>query len=146
MVKYKHDIRVVFSHLTPEGNVSHAQYPKIFGDVRELFAIDFIQSFTKDVGKKYLLKTRRASYEYKEDFCLGDTIQVQMYVSKVNGASFELCADFVCTSTEKVRAIGKQLIVFADMNGMPRRLPAEWKELLNSISELNPESSGNNLT
>lgn len=130
MVRYPHDVRVVFSHLSPEGNVSHAQYAKLFGDVRELFALDFIPKFKEEVGKTYLLKTKSASYEYKKDFCLGDTIHVEMYVSEVNGASFHLSGDFINPATGQVHATGTQHIVFTDLMGMPKRLPEDLKVLL----------------
>src|SRR3989344_7697904 len=93
--KYLFNTRVVFSFLSPEGNVSHIQYAKLFGDVRELFGLDVIPGFKEEVGKKYLLKTKEASFNMKKDFFFGDTIQVQMFVIKVNGASFRLRTDFV---------------------------------------------------
>lgn len=133
--KYLFNTRVVFSFLSPEGNVSHIQYAKLFGDVRELFGLDVIPGFKEEAGKKYLLKTREASFDLRKDFFFGDTIQVQMSVIEVNGASFRLRADFVNPETGVVHASAMQLIVFANMEGRVARLPEKLKTLLIEMSK-----------
>ncbi len=133
--RYRHEDRVVFSHLSPEGNVSHWQYAKLFGDTRELFALDCIPDFQTQIGKAYLLKTRDMAFDLRKDFALGDTIVVSMFVSEVNGASFRLKTEFKSKDTDKVHATGTQLIVFTDLAGKPRRLPEELRALLMSVKD-----------
>src|SRR3989338_4282041 len=131
--KYVFNARVVFSFLSPEGNVSHIQYAKLFGDVRELFGLDVIPGFKDEVGKRYLLKTKEASFNLNKDFFFGDTIQVQMSVVEVNGASFRLKADFVNPKTGVIHASATQLIVFANMEGRAVRLPEGLRRLLKGV-------------
>jgi len=139
--EYMFDARVVFSFLSPEGNVSHIQYAKLFGDVRELFGLDVIPRFKEEVGKKYLLKTREAAFDLNKDFFFGDTIRVQMSVIEVNGASFRLKADFVNPKTGEVHASATQRIAFAGMDGRVARLPGEFKSLLRGAMGVKTKSA-----
>ena len=133
---FEHNVKVVFSYLSPEGNVSHTGYARIFGDVRELFGLELIPNFKEDVGKKYLLKTKAASYSFNKDFFFGDDILVRMYVGEITAASFVLKANFLNAKTRDVHAVGEHRIVFTDMLGMPKRLPPELKDLLGKVLEV----------
>jgi acyl-CoA thioesterase FadM len=132
-VKYEHRLTVTFCHTNAEGNVSHDQYAKIFGIVRELFGLDFIPRFKEEAGRLYLLKTKNATYDYRRDFFFGDKMMIRMGVAEINGASFTLEAEFIHKGTGEVRATGRQQIVYTDMTGKPKRMPLELKALLYSV-------------
>lgn len=129
-LKYEHQVRITFAETNAEGNVSHYEYAKIFGIVRELFALDFIPGFSAEAGREYLLKTRNASYEYEKDFYFGDTVNVRLWVREMSRASLTLEAEFVNAATGQVHARGSQQIVYTDMMGRPRRIPEEMASLI----------------
>jgi len=128
--RYEHSVRVTFCQTNAEGNMSHDEYARLFGVVRELMGLDLIPGFKEEAGRRYLLKTKNASYQYRRDFYFGDTVQVRMGVAEVTGASFTMQAEFVNAACGDIHAVGRQQIVYADMEGHPRRLPKELKELL----------------
>ncbi|MBN1662416.1 MAG: thioesterase family protein [Deltaproteobacteria bacterium] len=131
--KYEYETRVTFCLTNAEGNVSHDQYARLFGVVRELFGLDFIPGFAEEAGAKYLLKTRNAAYEYIKDFFFGDVMKIQLYVSELTGASFTLAADYIHAHTGEIHARGSQQIVYTDMTGRPRRIPDDLKTLIKSV-------------
>lgn len=128
--RYEHEVRVTFCLTNAEGNMSHDEYTRLFGVVRELMGLDLIPGFKEEVGSRYLLKTKHAFYEYRRDFHFGDTIRVRIGVAEVTGASFTLQAEFINAASGEIHAMGRQQIVYADIEGHPRRLPQELKELL----------------
>jgi acyl-CoA thioesterase FadM len=132
-LKYEQQFRITFTETNAEGNVSHYEYAKIFGIVRELFALDFIPNFSSEAGRKYLLKTRNASYDYEKDFYFGDVMTVRLWVSELTHASLKLEAEFVNAATGDIHARGYQQIVYTDMNGRPRRIPEELKSLIKTV-------------
>ena len=132
---YKKEVRVTFCYTNAEGNVSHDQYARLFGEVRELFGLDFMPNFSEEAGKKYLLKTRDAYYQYLRDFYFGDTILIEMWVEEVRAASFILVANFINKKDKKVHVVAKQQIVYTDMSGRPKRIPEELKNLLNLVTK-----------
>lgn len=138
--KYEYEMRVTFCHTNAEGNVNHFDYPKLFGVCRELFALDFIPDFDKEVGRKFLLKTRKASYEYEKDFYFGDIMRIQLWVREMTHATITLDAEFINAATGEVHARGSQQIVYTDMTGKPRRIPEHLKELMQAA--LNVEGRG----
>ncbi len=133
LLKYEHQVRITFAETNAEGNVSHHEYAKIFGVVRELFALDFIPGFSTEAGREYLLKTRNASYEYEKDFYFGDTVTVRLWVREMSRASLTLEAEFVNAATGLVHARGRQQIVYTDMMGRPRRIPEEMASLIKAV-------------
>jgi len=130
---YQYEERVTFRYTNAEGNVSHDKYAELFGVVREHFGMDYIPNFAKEAGHKYLLKTRNARYDYLKDFSFGDKIVIKMFVVGVTAATFTLRAEFINAETGEVHATGEQQIVFADMQGAPKKIPAELRSLLNSV-------------
>jgi len=128
--RYEHTARVTFCNTNAEGNMSHDEYARLFGVVRELMGLELIPGFKEEAGNGYLLKTKNAFYAYRRDFRFGDTICVRMGVAELTGASFTLQAEFVNAIGGDIHAVGRQQIVYADMEGRPRRLPEELKELL----------------
>ena len=139
--QYEQTVRVTFCNTNAEGNMSHDEYARLFGIVRELMGLDLIPGFKEDAGSRYLLKTKSASYEYRRDFRFGDTVRVRMGVAEVTGASFTLQAAFINAACGVVHAVGRQQIVFADMEGRPKRFPQELRELLTMM--LNENENGN---
>jgi len=129
-LKYEHHHRVTFGDTNAEGNMSHDRYASLFGAIRELFALDFIPEFRESVGKVFLLKTKRASYEYEKDFFFGDRILIRMWVGEINHASFVMLAEYIHEESGAAHAKAEQLIVYTNMEGKPRRIPPELKELL----------------
>lgn len=129
-LQYEKEFRITFADTNAEGNVSHHQYAKYFGIVRELFAMDCIPNFVKDAGHAYLLKTRNATYEYIKDFYFGDSMLVRLHVGELMSAGLTLEADFVNLATGDVHAHGCQQIVYTDTNGIPRRIPQDLKALI----------------
>ncbi len=127
---YEQQFRITFAETNAEGNVSHYEYAKYFGIVRELFAIDFIPGFTKDAGHAYLLKTRNASYEYIKDFYFGDTMIIRLRVRELTHASLTLDADFIHAETGALHAQGSQQIVYTNLKGMPCRIPDNLKAII----------------
>jgi len=137
---FEHEEIVTFRYVTPEWNVSHDKYAELFGVTRELFGRSHIPNFNTEVGRKYLLKTRNAHYEYRDDFHMGDTILIQMFVAEVNQASFVLKAEFINKETGKVHATGQQKIVYAKMDGKADRIPSDFKALLMYLLDTNPKA------
>jgi len=133
-IRYEYRQRVTYCHTNAEGHVSPEEFARLFGMVRELFGQDCIPRFCEEAGKSYILKTRSASYEYRQDFHFGDTITIRMVVAEVAGASFILAAEFLNATTGEVHAHGRQEIVYADMMGRPRRLPPELREVLTNAA------------
>ena len=131
--KYEYETRVTFCQTNAEGNVSHDQYARLFGIVRERFGLDFIPKFAEEAGRKYLLKTRNASYEYEKDFVFGDFMKVRLWVDELNHASFALAAEYVNATTGEVHARGRQQIVYTDVTGKPRRIPEELKSIIQAV-------------
>lgn len=122
---YEKAFRITFAETNAEGNMSHYEYAKYFGIVRELFAMDMVPNFIEDAGRKYLLKTRNASYKYMRDFFFGDMMTVRLRLGELNKASLKLEAEFINSDTNVVHATGVQEIVYTDLKGMPRRIPDE---------------------
>jgi acyl-CoA thioesterase FadM len=139
---YEHRVRVAFCHTGAEGNVRHDEYARLFGETRELFGIDYLPRFRDEVGREFLLKTKTAAYEYRQDFFFGDTICVRMWVSRVGGASFQLEAAYVHEGTGAVHATGSQHIVYTDMLGKPRRLPGHYRQVLDFATVITPTAEG----
>jgi acyl-CoA thioesterase FadM len=127
---YEHTVRVTFCHTNAEGNMSHDDYARLFGVVRELMGLELIPRFKEEAGSRYLLKTKNAHYDYRYDFRFGDTIRVRMGVAEVTGASFTMQAEFINAVSGNIHAVGRQKIVYADIEGHPRRLPQELRKLL----------------
>ncbi|MBN1829797.1 MAG: thioesterase family protein [Deltaproteobacteria bacterium] len=130
---YEHDVRVTFCMTNAEGNVNHHEYARLFGKVRELFALDCIPNFQVEAGREYLLKTRNASYDYHRDFYFGDVIRIRLRIEALNHASLVLAGIYVNTATGEVHARGRQEIVYTDMNGKPRRFPEEMRKLMEPL-------------
>jgi len=130
MYKYEYNTRVTFCHTNAEGNVSHDQYAILFGIVRECFGLDFIPNFATEAGRKYLLKTRNASYEYNKEFVFGDVMKIRLWVKELTNASFTLAAEYINATTGEVHARGRQQIVYTDITGKPRRIPADLKSII----------------
>lgn len=133
MYRYEYETRVTFCHTNAEGNVSHDQYARLFGIVRERFGLDFIPNFAEEAGRKYLLKTRNASYDYEKDFVFGDSMKIRLWVQELTHASFTLAAEYINTATGEVHARGRQQIVYTDVTGRPRRFPEALKSLFQSV-------------
>ncbi|MBN1472521.1 MAG: acyl-CoA thioesterase [Syntrophaceae bacterium] len=133
-LQYEKEFRITFADTNAEGNVSHYEYAKYFGIVRELFAMDLVPNFMEDAGHKYLLKTCSASYEYKRDFFFGDTMLVCLRVNGVTASGLTLEADFINPKTGVIHASGVQEIVYTDLKGIPRRIPGELMSLLRTIA------------
>jgi acyl-CoA thioesterase FadM len=131
--QYEKEFRITFADTNAEGNVSHYEYAKYFGIVRELFAMDLVPNFMEDAGHKYLLKTCSASYEYKRDFFFGDTMLVCLRVGGVTASGLTLEADFINPKTGVIHATGIQEIVYTDLRGIPRRIPGELMSLLKAV-------------
>jgi len=131
---YERRVRVTFSLTNAEQNVGHDAYAKLFGETRELFGLDCFPNFAEDAGQKYLLKTKKANYEFYKDFFFGDTILIKMGIIEIKGASFVLKADFINDETKEVHATASQVIAYADMAGKAKRFPEEFKMFLQSIS------------
>lgn len=129
-LQYEKEFRITFADTNAEGNVSHHQYAKYFGIVRELFAMDCIPNFVKDAGHAYLLKTRNATYEYIKDFYFGDSMLVRLRIGELMSAGLTLEADFVSAETGEVHAHGRQEIVYTNISGIPRRIPQDLKALI----------------
>lgn len=129
---YDYKVSVTFNLMTPEQNVNHAEYAKIFGEVRENFGLAAIPGFRDDIGKNYLLKTRNAYYDLISDFHFGDTMIVRMFVSEVNTASFELMA-FYMSSSKAVKAMGCQKIVYTDLTGKPTKIQETIAQVLETF-------------
>ncbi len=121
--KYEHTVRVTFCNTNAEGNMSHDEYARLFGVVRELMGLDMIPGFKEAAGSRYLLKTKNAYYDYRRDFRFGDTIRVRMGVAEVTGASFTLQGDFTNVASGDIHAVGRQQIVFSDMKVVPNAFP-----------------------
>ena len=136
--KYEYETRVTFCQTNAEGNVSHDQYARLFGIVRERFGLDFIPNFAEEAGRKYLLKTRNASYEYEKDFVFGDVMKIRLWVDELNHASFTLAAEYINVATGEVHAHGRQWIVYTDITGKPRRIPEELKSIIQAVLERQP--------
>ena len=128
---FEHTTTVTFSLTTQEQNVSHAKFPELMGNVRELFAIDGIPNFIKEVGSIYLLKTRYANYVYLKDFVFGEEMLVKMFVSKVEETSFDLIALFI--GNNEIKTIGEQKIIYNNMQGLPIKMPGYFKTALESV-------------
>ena len=131
---YERSVRVTFSLTNAEQNVGHDAYARLFGETRELFGLDRFPNFAEDAGRKYLLKTKKANYDFHRDFFFGDTILIKMGITEIKGASFVLNADFINDETKEVHAAASQLIVYADMAGKVKRFPEEFKMFLQNIS------------
>lgn len=132
-LQYEQEFRITFADTNAEGNVSHYEYAKYFGIVRELFAMDCIPHFVEEAGKKYLLKTYSASYEYKRDFFFGDVMKICLRLGELTNSSLKLHADFINQKTGDIHASAAQEIVYADIKGIPRRIPAELMSLLKTF-------------
>ena len=128
--KYEHKMKVTFCYLNPEGTLSHDQYATIFGIVRELFGLEYFPNFKEEVGKKYLLATSNASYQYRRPFFFADTLNVQMWVAEVGDTHFTLRADYVNDETREIHGKGEQKIVYTDLRGRPQPIPEEMRSLL----------------
>ena len=128
---YEYERRVTFSMTTEEQNVSHAKFPELFGVIRENYAIDLLPDFRKDIGTKYLLKTRSASYLYLKDFHFGDTISMKMFVTEVNDVGYTLVCLFL--KGNEICTIGEQKIVYAGVNNMPQKMTPGMKFIYEAI-------------
>lgn len=133
-IKYIHTVRATLWHTNIEGTVSHDVFATLFGMVRELFAMDYIPNFAKEMSRSYLLETRNAHYEFRKNFFFGDIIKTAMWVSEIKPASFVLKAEF-CNEHEEVYATGEQTIVFANLRGTPMKIPEELRKILESAKE-----------
>lgn len=122
---------VTFHLTTQEQNVNHAKIPELFGIAREYFGLEMIPDFKQDVGSKYLLKTKTANYNYIKDFRFGEEITVRIFVTEVDDVSFSLIGLFI--SENNLKAIGEQKIVYADMSNKPQRMPAPFKNMIETI-------------
>lgn len=131
--QYEKKFRITFADTNAEGNVSQFEYAKYFGIVRELFAMDCIPNFVAEAGKRYLLKTQNASYEYIKDFYFGDTMLIRLRVRDLMSAMLTLEADYVNESTGELHARASQQIVYTDIKGTPRRIPAEYRVLIEAM-------------
>lgn len=128
-IKYTHTVRATLWHTNVEGTVSHDVFAMLFGMVRELFAMKYIPNFAKEMGKKYLLETKSAQYEFRKNFFFGDIIKIVMWIGEVRPASFTLKAEFRNEHNE-VYATGEQKIVFANISGYPTKIPDRLKKIL----------------
>jgi len=131
--RYCREVTVTFGLTDRYGVVGHGKYANMFGTARELYGMKHIPWFSKDAGRKYFMKTHDAIYLHYHDFTFGDVIKIIMEVVKVNGASFKLRGKFVNKKTKKVYAIAYQTIVYADMQGRPRRFP-RWLKIVLKLS------------
>jgi acyl-CoA thioesterase FadM len=127
--------RITFCNTNAEGNVSHHEYARLFGVVRELWALEVFPDFKNNVGKAFLLKTSGASYEYIRDFVFGDLIRIKIRIKEWSAASFTIEASFEDHETGHIHATGQQKIVYTDIKGKPRRLPEGLTELLSYYSQ-----------
>ena len=118
---FTHKTVVTFSMTTEETNVSHSKFAELFGIVRELYGLNQIPNFKKELGKLYMLKTRSASYHYINDFYFGDTIISKMFVASVSPLGYKLVCFFL--KEGELHAIGEQEIVHTNMNGIPTKMP-----------------------
>lgn len=128
---YSYETTVTFHLTTQEQNVNHAKIPELFGIARERFGLDTIPNFQKDVGTKYLLKTRTANYLYLNDFHFGEKMTIKMFVSEIDDISFTLIGLFLSNST--LKTIGEQKIIYANMNNLPERMPISFKSIIETI-------------
>ena len=131
---FEHEITVTFPMTNAEGNVSHYEYARLFGSVRELFGLTLLPGFKENVGKTFLLLTQDASYKYKKSLYFGDIVKVRMWISEVRAACFITKATFI-NGNGDLCAEGQQTIVYANQQGEVRRIPADLKMMLNAIKE-----------
>lgn len=131
---YDYPVRITFNELNIEGNVSHDKYASLFGKARELFGLECIPGFAKEIGRVYLLKTRNAIYNYKKDFHFGDKMIVRMRVLRRRMASFILRAEYINAETGEIYATGEQTIVYTDIQGNIKKMPESLRSLLDFLS------------
>jgi len=122
---YTHNTVVTFAMATEETNVSHSKFAELFGVVRELYGLNQVPNFKKELGKSYMLKTRSASYHYIKDFYFGDTITSKMIVASVSPIGYKLMCFFL--NGDELHGVGEQEIVYTDMSGMPKKMPNKMK-------------------
>lgn len=120
---FHYRFKVTFGLTNKEGVLSHENYAKLFGSVRELYGMSRIPRFQKNIGVLYLLKTNEAFYQHFGDCKFADELEVSMGMSNIAGASFYLNAVFIDKASKKLLAIGRQKIVYTDTTGKPMRLP-----------------------
>ena len=134
-MKFKYRIKITFAHLNPEGTVHHFEYARIFGIVRELFGLQVIPNFKEEIGREYLLVTKDAAYNYFRPFYFGDEMIVKMWVSQVKDDRFTLLAEFINEKDGKVYARGSQIIVHANLKGIPTSMPKKIKSAIENVKE-----------
>ncbi len=132
---YDYFVRVTLGEINVEGTMSHDQFAKLFGKARELFALEGIPEFTKEMGRTFLLQTRSASYEFKKNFYFGDIIIVRVRILQVKNSSFEIGAEFIDAQTKEIRATGRQTIVYTNLKGLPLRIPDAFRVVLSRALE-----------
>jgi len=137
-MKFKYRIKITFAHLNPEGTVHHFEYARIFGIVRELFGLQVIPDFKEEIGRKYLLVTKDAAYNYLHPFYFGDEMVVKMWVSQIKDDRFTLLAEFINEKDRKVHARGSQTIVYVNLKGIPTPMPEKIKLAIENVKEEKP--------
>lgn len=122
---------VTFALTTQEMNVSHSKIAELFGVTRELFGLEQIPNFKEDIGKKYLLKTRTASFQYLKDFHFGEEMTIKMFVTNLTRISYDLVAGFYMDND--LRTVGIQKIIYNNMLGKPIKMPDAFINMLGLI-------------
>jgi acyl-CoA thioesterase FadM len=124
--------KIYFSHTNIKNQVRVSQYPEMFGNIRESFAQDTLFRFKEDVGKKYLLKTIDAEYNYFKPLCFGDKVEFRLRVdSIVKRRFFKIVLEYI--SNGEVVAEATQTIGYTDSTNRLKTLPVYLQLLLKAF-------------
>jgi len=131
-VFYDYVIRITLAETNIEGTVSHNEFGRLFGKVRELFILEYLPEVAAGMGKTFLLQTRSASYDFQKNCRFGELIIVRLRALRVGDTSFEIGVEFINAQTKETCTIGKQVIISTDLKGIPIKIP---ERLRNTLSE-----------
>ncbi|MFA5358266.1 MAG: thioesterase family protein [Patescibacteria group bacterium] len=134
---------VTESLATSNGWMAHSSYAILMGKARELMAVELWPGFKenaalmisrqKNTDNGFTLLTHKAVYRMIKPFFVDDEVIVSLNVSSVNHLSFTLFAEFINSVNQEVCATGTMSIVYASLDGRPRRLPEDIREILLSV-------------
>lgn len=126
-LSFEYRYKVTFGDTNAMQNLYFSRYFDIQGHVRELWLASAIKNYKSHHHGEGILSTRTASCDYKVPYYPFDDLICRMHFSKLRAVSATCVFEFYKEGNEKLCAVGKQELVFKDLNRKTRKIPEHFR-------------------
>ncbi|CAK0764297.1 putative Acyl-CoA thioesterase [Azospirillaceae bacterium] len=127
MFTYDYSWTVTLGSTSAMENLYFAEYFRIQGIVREMWAVEHIDGLATILRGGLIMSTKEANCRYIKPFFLYDKAVCKMSFRKLRRVSVDVVFEFYNAELPDLYACGFQTLVFKDSNRKTCRMPEEFR-------------------